>query len=371
MRYLTALITAAIVVVAVSGCGDDDTPAPGDEAARACFSAPGTDPVRPATDDLAPPDRLTLLTHDSFAVSEGTLEAFTETTGIEIEVRQLGDTGQLVSEAVLTADQPLGDVLYGIDSTFLCRGLSAGLFQPVALDELESVPAELRLDPHDRVVPIDYGDVCVNYWVDAFAGEDPPASLTDLTDPAHAGRFVTENPETSSPGLAFLLATIAAFGEDGWQDYWSALRDNDVEVTSDWTSAYYGSFVAGGGDRPIVTSYATSPVAEVVFADPPVAAPPTAVLTDSCFRQVEFAGVLAGTAHPEAAATLVAFLLSPTFQADIPLNMFVYPARSDVDPPPVFLEHAPEVADPLVLEPAAIEVHRDEWTDTWAEIVLR
>ncbi|HEX7133412.1 MAG TPA: thiamine ABC transporter substrate-binding protein, partial [Iamia sp.] len=217
-------------------------------------------------------------------------------------------------------------------------------------------------------------DVCLNYAKSAFPDDaDAPQTLDDLTDPAFADAFVTENPETSSPGLAFLLATIAEYGPDGWQDYWTDLRDNGVEVVAGWEEAYNGSFEAGaeGADRSIVTSYASSPVADVVYSDPPRDEPAIGVVADACFRQVELAGVLRGTDEPEAAARLVDFLLSPTFQEDIPLNMFVTPVNETAELPPEYTAHSTEIAEPLTLTPAEIEAGRDTWTERWTEIVLR
>jgi thiamine transport system substrate-binding protein len=312
---------------------------------------------------------ITLATHDSFALSEGTLDVFTNATGIVVEQVAVGDAGQLVSQSILTADNPTADVLFGIDNTFLCRGLDAGLFQPYSSPGLTNVDDALKLDPFNRVTPIDFGDVCVNYWSDALAGE-APASLDDLIDPVNADQFVTQNPETSSPGFAFLLATIAEYGEEGWEDYWQALVDNGLSVTAGWNDAYYGEFIAGGGGRSIVTSYASSPPAEFLFADPPVAAPPTAVLSDSCFRQIEFAGILAGTEHPEAAAALIDFMLGTAYQEDVPLNMFVYPANVSAALPDSFVEFGPLVETALAIDPEVIEANRDDWTDRWNDIVL-
>jgi thiamine transport system substrate-binding protein len=310
---------------------------------------------------------ITLVTHDSFAVSDGIFESFTEQTGVTVDVISAGDAGEVVSRAVLTAGDPEGDVMFGIDTTFLQRGLDAELFVPYESPILADVPDGLELDPEHRVTPIDVSDVCVNYWIEAIDGP-PPASLEEL--PAYANSFVTMNPESSSPGFAFLLATIARFGEDGWEAYWRELVEGGVTITSGWTDAYYGEFVAGGGTAALVTSYASSPPAEVLFADPPVDTAPTAVLTDSCFRQIEFAGILAGTDHPNEAAALIDFMLSPTFQADVPLNMFVYPANATVELPAEFIEFGPLAENPIELTPAEIEAGRLDWTQRWTEIVL-
>ncbi|MEL6982570.1 MAG: thiamine ABC transporter substrate-binding protein, partial [Actinomycetota bacterium] len=310
-----------------------------------------------------------LLTHDSFVTTDGVFDAFTAETGFAVEVVNGGDAGELVARAVLSADDPEGDVLFGVDNTFLQRALDAGIFEAHESAGLDVVPDELELDPEFRVTPIDFGDVCVNYWIDQV--DEVPSSLDDLTDPAFASSFVTQDPETSSPGFAFLLATIARYGEDGWEDYWTQLRDGGVTVTPGWSDAYYGEFAAGGGDKALVNSYGSSPVAEVLFSEEPIEEPPTGVLTDSCFRQIEFAGVLAGTEQSEAAAALVDFMLSDTFQAQIPLTMFVRPANSEVVLPDLYQAHAAAVDEPLILDPATIEANRNDWTERWAEIVLR
>lgn len=337
-RSIRALAALLVVTFVVGSCGNDDD----------------------AT--------VTLLAHDSFALSDETLAAFTEETGIEVEVLQVGDTGTMVAEAILTAGDPLADVIYGVDTTFLQRALDADLFTPHESGRLESVPDEFELDDQHHVTPVDYGDVCVNYWIDALPGA-APSSLDDLAAPENRGQLVVQNPETSSPGLAFLLATIAAKGE-AWEAFWSDLRANDVTVTSGWEDAYNGEFVAGGGSRSMVVSYASSPPAEVLFADPPVQDAPTGVVLDSCFRQVEFAGVLRGTQHEAEAQQLIDFMLSPTFQEDLPLSMFVFPVVDETPLPAEFVDHAAVPSDPLILDPAEIEANRDAWTERWVEIVL-
>jgi len=222
------------------------------------------------------------------------------------------------------------------------------------------------------VTPIDYGDVCVNYDKAAYGpGTTPPQTLEDLVKPAYRGQLVVEDPASSSPGLAFMLATIVRFGEEGdytWRDYWRALRDNDMLVTTGWEEAYYGSFSGGSGegDRPIVVSYATSPVAEVFFADPQPEEAPTGVMDDGCFRQVEFAGILAGTSQPELSRKLVDFMLAPEFQGDIPLNMFVFPAVPNTPLADVFVDNAAQVADPLTMAPDQIGANRERWLNEWS-----
>ncbi len=247
------------------------------------------------------------------------------------------------------------------------RLLDSSAIEPYEAPALTDVPDQFELDSTHRLTPIDYGDVCVNYWKDALSGP-PPTSLMDLASTEYKSSLVVQNPETSSPGMAFLLATIA--GTPDWENFWKQLRANDVTVTNGWEAAYYGDFIAGGGSRPLVVSYASSPVAELIYADPPVDEPPTGVLLDSCFRQVEFAGVLEGTTHPSEARLLIDFLLSDAFQNEIPMNMFMYPTSSTAELPPAFAQHSQISDTPLSLPPAEIEANRQKWTERWVEIVL-
>ncbi len=325
-------------------------------------------------DDTAnePPNELVLMTHDSFALSEGTLEQFTEDTGIAVTVLKSGDAGTMLSQAILTKDNPIADVIFGVDNTFLSRALAEGVFAEHESSSLADVHAGLIADP--RVTPIDFGDVCVNYDRAAFTDSPPPASLLDLTKPEYRNMLVVQDPASSSPGLAFLLATIGTFGDDGeytWRDYWEDLSQNGVLVASGWTEAYQGAFTAGGGggDRPIVVSYASSPAVGVYFTDPPPREAPTASLLEGCFRQVEYAGVVAGTGHEDAAGLLVDHLLSVPVQEDIPLNMFVYPANAQAEIPEVFTSFSPVPGSPVELPVDTIEQNRERWIDEWTDIL--
>lgn len=322
---------------------------------------------------------LTLITHDSFLASEAVLAQFTAETGIRLEVPQgAGDAGSVLAKAILAKGEPEGDVLWGVDNTLLSKAVASGAFAPYESPALGGLdPAAVALVPGHELTPVDRGDVCVN--VDkafyAAAGRGPaPATLDDLVEPAYKDQLVVQNPATSSPGLAFLLATVARYGESGWQDYWKALRANGVKVTDGWTEAYNTEFsgAAGKGPRPLVVSYSSSPVAEVVFApDPKPTEPPTASFTDGCFRQVEFAGVLEGTEHEAEARKLVDFLVSKAFQEDMPLNMFVSPVLTTAVVPPDYARFSAVPVDPLSLDPAVIAEGRDRWVEEWTTIVLR
>lgn len=327
-RILTTIVTVA-VVLGTAACG-------------ASSGSEGT-------------TSLTLMGYDGFTPQEGIFDSFTRQTGITVNVVTAGDTGTMMSKALITAGNPEADVMWGVDNTFISRAVEGRLF--------------------DSYEQVDFGDVCVNYDKTWFAsrGIEPPASLEQLAEPAYKNLLVVENPATSSPGLAFLLATIAHFGDDAWASYWTALRANGVRVVDDWTTAYTVEFSgsSGKGSRPLVVSYGSSPPAEVVFSDPPIDTPPTAVMADTCFRQVEYAGILRGTKHPAAAKELVAFLTSREFQESMPLTLFVFPVNKEAVLPEVFTKWAVSPEDPLTMDPDKIANNRKDWLTTWADVVLR
>jgi thiamine transport system substrate-binding protein len=321
------------------------------------------------------PTQVVLVTHDSFVISDDVKRAFRTRTGKRLRVLQTGDAGEALTKALLTAGNPQGDVLFGVDSNLLSRALESDLFEPYEPAALDRVPERYLLDPEHRAIPIDHGEVCLNYDREWFDERDvaPPESLDDLTKPAYEGLLVVENAATSTPGLAFLLATVAAYGDGDWQDYWRDLRANDVLVVDGWEEAYNARFSGstGGGDRPIVVSYASSPAAEVIFREPRPKRAPTGVVADSCLRQIEFAGVLRGTENEEGARQLIDFMLGRRFQEDVPLSMFVYPVVRGARLPPEFRKFAVVPRDPLELPPEEIEANRERWVKEWTAVVLR
>jgi len=319
---------------------------------------------------------ITLMTHDSFNVSRDVVAVFEKENNVTIRFLKSGDAGTALVQAILSKENPLADVFFGVDNSFLSRALAADIFIPYASPMLSGIPAHLQLDQKNRLLPVDYGDVCLNYDKKWFRKNNlaPPADLADLVKPAYKGLTVVQNPATSSPGLAFLLATIGRFGEDGYLDFWKQLRENKVMVANGWEDAYYGHFTsASKGDRPIVVSYASSPPAVVYYSEKPVAEAPTAavVSNNSAFRQIEFAGILKGTNEVELARKLIDFLLSKPFQEDIPLQMFVFPANPAARLPEVFVRHAVVAEEPLSVSPAAIEKNRENWIEDWTTTVLR
>ena len=331
MRFIRTLLAASFVV-----------------AVTACSSSSSNSSID------ATPNEVTLLAYDAFTPQEGIFDAFTAATGAKVKVVTGGDSGVLISKAILTAGTPEGDVLWGLDNTLLSRAQKAEL-----LTSYE---------------PVDTGDICVNYDKQWFASRDiaPPTSLEDLALPAYKNLLVVQDPVASSPGLGFLLGTIAHFGVDKWQNYWKSLKENGVRVSPDWTSAYTIDFSgsSGKGKYPLVISYGSSPPAEVLYAEKPIDTPPTAVIEPTCFRQTEYVGALRGTRNPNLAAQLISYLLDVPFQESMPLSLFVFPVNKKATLPDLFTKFAVAPKNPLTLDPTDIEKNRDAWLNSWREIIL-
>ncbi len=331
-----------------------------------CSSTPTPVPT------TAEPQTITVLTHDSFAIGEDVIKAFEADNNAKVVFLQSGDAGSVLNQAILTKDAPLADVLFGVDNTFLSRALDADIFETYQSPVLTDIADEYKLDPSNRVLPVDYGDVCINYDKNYFAENNlaVPQTFEDLAKPEYKDLLVVENPATSSPGLAFLLATHAYFG-DSYLDYWQSLKENGVVVVDGWETAYYTNFSAssGKGPQPMVVSYASSPAAEVFFASPPPTESPTAsiVASDMCFRQIEFVGILKNTPNQVLAQKFVDFMLSQKFQEDMPLNMFVYPANKNAKLPDVFVKYAQVAENPAVISYAEIAANRDAWIEAWTQ----
>jgi thiamine transport system substrate-binding protein len=312
-----------------------------------------------------------LVTHESYLLPDELVAEFEEESGYQLEVRASGDAGQVTNKLVLSKDNPTGDVAFGVDNTFASRALDEGVFDAVDVEWPDGVEQYALPGDDDRALtPVDNGNVCVNVddtWFDREGVVAPPTTLDDLTDPTYKGLFVTPGAATSSPGMAFLLTTIAAYGDE-WPAYWEDLMANDTKITSGWSDAYQVDFTqgGGGGDRPIVLSYDSSPAFTVADGKST-----TSALLDTCFLQVEYAGVLAGADNTEGGRDLVEWLVSPEVQAALPESMFVFPVADGVELPAEWARFAERPTDPFSVDPAEVTANREEWLREWGEITTR
>ena len=329
----------------------------------------------PADDQPGSADKTVVVaTHDSWAMSKSVLRDFTKATGYRVKIEPNGDAGQLTNKLVLTKGSPIADATYGIDNTFASRAVDEGILQDYSPAKVPASASSYRLGDAtaDRqLTPVDYGDVCVNVDDTWFRdhGTTPPRTLDDLTKPAYRDLFVTPGASTSSPGLAFLLATVDEYG-DGWPAYWKKLMANGTKVTAGWSDAYEVDFTAGGGkgDRPIVLSYASSPPFTVPKGG---TTPTTSALLDTCFRQVEYAGVLKGAHDPKGAKAFVDFMTRREFQEALPDNMYVFPVDADAPLPDAWRRFAKVAPHPHTVAPAEVTRHRDAWLREWSDVTSR
>jgi thiamine transport system substrate-binding protein len=334
-------------------------------AASSCSLVGGDDDKAQSNDT-----EVVLVTHESFVLSKKLQQRFEEKTGYHLVIRASGDAGTLTNKLVLTKDDPLGDVAFGVDNTFASRALDEGVFAEHR-DTVLTPPEQYDLpgDDDHRLVPVDHGNVCVNVDDTWFADHDlaEPRTLDDLTDPAYRDLFVLPGATTSSTGLAFLLATVAAYGDD-WPSYWRDLMDNGAKITNGWSDAYEVDFTQGGGsgDRPIVLSYDSSPAFTVSHGTST-----TSALLDTCFQQVEYVGVLEGAANKTGAESFLDFMLNPEVQAALPESMYVFPVDPDIDLPADWARFAKQPTDPYTVDPADISAHRDEWLREWSDVTSR
>jgi thiamine transport system substrate-binding protein len=378
---LRNMIGWLLVLLLLASCGN---PGSGTNATQADATAPaGTSFHEEATvvetiTGESYPNTLTIMSHDSFNLSAEVIAEFERAHQVKLQFLKAGDTGSALNRALLTKANPLADVFFGVDNTFLSRALNADAFEPYAPQGIDQIPDDLKLDPQSRLVPIDYGFVNLNYdkASDLFKDVNPEQlRLEALTEPRFKGQVVVENPATSSPGLAFMLATVDYFGQDKWLDWWRQMKENGLVVVDGWETAYYTSFSgsSGQGPQPIVVSYATSPAAEVAFSEGKLSEPPTGNILPpkGAFRQIEFAGILKGTENLELAKKWMDYMLSPQVQNDIMPQMVVYPVLPSATIPEVYQRFAPVPQMPATLDPETIGANRDAWLREWTQVVLR
>jgi thiamine transport system substrate-binding protein len=376
------LLTLLILAMIASACAQTVTPTsiPTGAPLVSVLPTPPSSPLALPESPLPIPSAartLTVLTHEAFALSDDVLKKFETDNHVTVNFIKEADAGPALNRAILTKDNPEADVIFGIDNTLMGRALDAGILDPYKPAALAALSIEFQLDPSGQLTPIDYGDVCLNYDKNYFAQKklSPPQALIDLTQPKYKNLLVVENPAGSSTGLAFMLATVSAFGENGWLNFWQQLKANGVKVDEDWNTAYYTDFSgsSGKGPRPIVVSYASSPPAEVVFANPPIDQPPVGAITSpqTCFRQIEFAGILKGTKNRDLAEKWIDFMLGLDYQQDIPLQQFVYPVNPQAKLPDVFVKWSVIAAQPANLAPDIIAKNRDRWVQAWTDVVLK
>ena len=369
-RTTTTLAAVCAATLTLAGCslsnGDSDGNGDGDQSSTSAGTATTT------AGSAAPTNKtVTLITHDSFAVPKPLLAQFTKETGYTVKLLPSGDAGQVANKLVLTKGSPIGDAVFGIDNTFASRVVDEDVLEPYTPKTPAQGSEQFALkDGKDQLTPVDYGHTCVNIDTTWFAkkGLAEPKTFDDLTKPAYKNLMVAPGAPTSSPGLAMLLATIGAKGESGWQAYWKALTANGLKLTSGWEDAYNVDFTQGEGkgSRPIVWSYDTSPAFTVSGGTST-----TKALLGTCFRQVEYTGVLKGAKNPAGAKALVDWMQGKAFQEALPPNMYVFPVAQDATIPADWQKFAQRPTKPFTVDPATIAAKRQTWLTQWQDITSK
>jgi len=315
---------------------------------------------------------LRVLTHASFAVPPALLAQFEKEAGVTLRITKSGDAGEMLNKLILTRANPIADVVFGIDNVLAAKADAVLDAHERPADKAVARADAVTLPP--KLLPVDYGYVTVNYDKAWFAkkGLALPRTLDDLAQPAYARLLVVQNPATSSPGNAFLLATIGALGEEKAFDWWARMRTHGVSVAKGWSEAYYTEFSHNGGARPLVVSYASSPAAELFYSKTKLTEPPTGSLTlqGGAFRQVEGVALVKGGKERAAAVRFMAFLRSAPVQQALQTEMWMYPF--DANTPRVdALRHAPE---PTAFDSPSAQAIADknaDWVRRWTRVVLK
>lgn len=309
------------------------------------------------------PKNLTVYTYSSFSVKliDNIKNHFKTKYNLTVDFKSFSDTGPLFNQLLQEKNNPVADVVIGLDSSYFAKALKEDLFQPYQPANLSLVNKDLIFDPEYRLIPFDYGYVLFNY--DSQKLDSLPKTHRDLLQPQFKKKIIISNPLTSSPGQVFLLTTIALYGEDGYLDYWRQLKANLLTIAPGWDEAY-GMYT--NGEAPIVLSYGTSPAYHLLYEN--TERYQALILDDAAYAQIEGAGIIKNTANLTNAKLLMDYLLSAEFQALIPENQFMYPVRSDVTLPESF-RIAAKVDKILNLPLDKVTANLERWLQEWEQVI--
>lgn len=315
---------------------------------------------------------LVVYTYDSFvawgpalAIKEAFEKAHPGVTLVWIATR---DSSEMLARVIaeLELGLPTADVFVGLADVEVPRALARNVFRPLAperLAHLADVPADLRIGDDAFVVPFDYGYITLVYDVRALPAELVPRTLDDLLRPELKGKIVLQDPRTSSPGLSFLLWTIAHYGED-WPAFWEKLLANVLTVTRGWIESYD---MLEAREALLGVSYSTDEAfTQIVYGELR-----RRVLTPDgeAFRQVEYMGIVRTTQKAELAHALLDLILSPEIQELIPTSQWMFPANATARVPEAFAKYAVIPAHPVSLDLDTVAANLTAWLRTWEEIL--
>jgi thiamine transport system substrate-binding protein len=300
---------------------------------------------------------LTVMTYDSFASEWGPGPAiekgFEATCGCDVRWQTAGDGAALLSRLKLEGAKTKADVVVGLDTSLTEAAAQSGLFARHGIDLPGSALPVAWTDP--TFLPFDWGYFAFVY--DKTKVKAPPASFTELAKSKL--KIVIEDPRSSTPGLGLLYWVKAAYGDKAGE-IWKSLADNIVTVTPGWTEAY-NMFLAGEAD--MVLSYTTSPAYHLIAENDDSKA--AAAFTEGNYLEVEVAGKIASSFHPELADAFLRYLVGPEAQAAIPTMNWMYPAVTPPGGLPKGFETLTVPEKALLLSPADAASLRDKAVEEW------
>lgn len=391
------ILVLLLVAAALAGCfqsGSSACDAPDDAKVEYHERAPISFDQNPCTEYVAMgfdgtnwPDltgeSITILDHGAFDYAFGAAKPlFEQLTGATVTNHAADDAGTALQLAAqdIAAGGGTFDILYGVDNVLMGQAIKEGVFAPYTPLQAQRVQQEYRfvptIDGAWAATPVDTGFIAIN--VDPRSGITVD-SMDDLV--THADEFVTQDPRFSSPGLGFLISTVATYGEGGYLDYWADLLDGGVTITSGWTEAYEnrfsGGYLAGEtgttSDKPIVTSYTTSPAYEI-FNDPEKQENDVLTAPESTFRQIQTMGILAGSDNRAAAEAWIEFTLTPDFQKLAAEYNAIYPVvagdaiQASVDDVFAGNDPAPGSFTPADFTTKELGDNAEGWVEAWTDL---
>jgi thiamine transport system substrate-binding protein len=309
---------------------------------------------------------LVVYTYDSFVswgLANATIPKFEEKYGVKVKLITLGDAGEVLNRLILEKDNPRADVVIGIDNNLIAKAIESGVLEPFKPSNIDVVPQELIFDPTYHVVPFDYGFIAVVYRKDEV--KNPPQSFEDLLKPEWSKSLIVEDPRTSSTGAAFLLWTIAVYGDPGYLYFWEKLKPNIYTITKGWDSGWE---MWDKGEAPLFVSYATDPAYSAYAGgkEPNIGA---IIFKEGGYPQIEGIGLVKGAKHKELAQKFIEFVLSEEFQKEIPLTNWMFPANKNAPLPEVF-KYAVKPDKIVTLDPKEIEKNYSRWLEEWTKLMV-
>ena len=228
-------------------------------------------------------------------------------TNPDIKINWVRDsTGIITAKLLAERDNPQADVIWGLAATSLLLLKSEGMLEPYAPAGVEKLdPKFVDGDNPPAWVGMDawVAAVCYNTVEAAKAGLKPPTSWKDLTDPMYRGQVIMPNPNSSGTGFLDVSSWLQMFGEDGGWEFMDALHENIARYTH---SGSKPCKLAAAGEIPIGISFAFRG-AKSKAAGAPIE---IIVPSEGVGWDMEATAIVAGTANPEAARTLVDFTVT-------------------------------------------------------------